>query len=311
MLSENPPPRREKTESPPEIQGSPPLPTQTHSSWRHTHFKGWAKPGPQPPSSPPFVQPEETLDALCGHYRIFQLRDGHRFSTDDLLTAWYGTSWAPHPARILDLGSGIGSVALIAAWRCPGAQITTIEAQTVSFHLAQRSVEFNHLTARFRLFCGDFREAELWKLLEPNTQFDLILGSPPYFPVGSGVISPHPQRAACRFELRGDVRDYCAAARDHLALGGQFACVYPQRALARILAAATDHDLCLIRRRPVVLGAGQPPLLSLFLFARSEDLPASFRTQTWIEPPLQIRLGDGTPHPEYQALKLALGLPPQ
>ena len=45
----------------------------------------------------PDVPPEETLDALSGHFRIYQLRRGHRFSTDDLLTAWYGTSAAPDP----------------------------------------------------------------------------------------------------------------------------------------------------------------------------------------------------------------------
>ena len=66
-----------------------------------THFKGWAKPGPIPPGAlaPPAVPPEETLDAISGHFRIFQLRDGHRFSTDDVLTAWYGTSWAPTASR--------------------------------------------------------------------------------------------------------------------------------------------------------------------------------------------------------------------
>ena len=74
------------------------------------------------------MPPEETLDAISGHFRIFQLRRGHRFSTDDVLTAWYGTTWAPSPSSVLDLGSGIGSVATIAAWRLPGARLVTIEA---------------------------------------------------------------------------------------------------------------------------------------------------------------------------------------
>src|SRR5207248_3005801 len=84
-----------------------------------THFKEWAKPGVIPPGAygAPEVAPNETLDAISGHFRIFQLRDGHRFSTDDVLTAWYGTTWAPSPARVLDLGAGIGSVGMIAAWR--------------------------------------------------------------------------------------------------------------------------------------------------------------------------------------------------
>jgi hypothetical protein len=48
----------------------------------------------------------ETFDAISGHFRIFQLEAGHRFSTDDVLTAWYGTSWAPSASRVLDLGRG-------------------------------------------------------------------------------------------------------------------------------------------------------------------------------------------------------------
>src|SRR5882672_9487945 len=50
-------------------------------------FKGWAKPGPIIPrviSAPP----DQTLDAISGYYRLFQLKKGHRFSTDDLLVAW-------------------------------------------------------------------------------------------------------------------------------------------------------------------------------------------------------------------------------
>jgi hypothetical protein len=63
---------------------------------RETHFKGWAKPGPVPPGleSGVTVEANETLDAISGYFRLFQLRDGHRFSTDDLLVAWYGTSWS-------------------------------------------------------------------------------------------------------------------------------------------------------------------------------------------------------------------------
>jgi hypothetical protein len=37
--------------------------------------------------SPPVIVPGESLDALSGHFRILQLRRGHRFSTDDVLTA--------------------------------------------------------------------------------------------------------------------------------------------------------------------------------------------------------------------------------
>jgi tRNA1Val (adenine37-N6)-methyltransferase len=274
-----------------------------------THFRGWAKPGPVPPgaSEPIDVPPNETLDAISGHFRIFQLAHGHRFSTDDVLTAWYGTTWAPTAGTVLDLGSGIGSVGMIAAWRLPGARFVTIEAQAESVTLARKSAAYNGLADRYEIREGDFRDR---KVLGADERFDLILGSPPYFPPGSGVHGDHPQKIACRFELRGDVADYAAVAAEHLAAGGLFACVFPEEQRERAADAAARANLVIIRRRPVVFKECEPPLITLFAMMRAVDLPDTMRERTWVEPPVVIRTRDGQVHPEYAAVKLAVGFPP-
>jgi tRNA1(Val) A37 N6-methylase TrmN6 len=274
-----------------------------------SHFKGWAKPGPVPPGAgrPATVPAGETLDAISGHFRIFQLRDGHRFSTDDVLTAWYGTSWAPTASSVLDLGSGIGSVGMIAAWRLPGARFVTVEAQDESVRLAAKSAVYNGLESRYEIRHGDFRAADL---LRADERFDLVLGSPPYFPIGSGIESQHPQKVACRFELRGDIVDYARVASAHLAAGGVFACVFPEDQRSRLDAAVAAAELSIVRRRPVVLRQGEPPLIGLFLMTRGSDLPAGWRERTWVEPPLVVRASDGSIHPEYVAVKLSVGFPP-
>jgi tRNA1Val (adenine37-N6)-methyltransferase len=274
-----------------------------------THFKGWAKPGPVPPGTvdPPDVPADETFDAISGHFRIFQLRKGHRFSTDDVLTAWYGTSWAPSAQRVLDLGSGIGSVGMIAAWRLSGARFVTVEAQDESVRLARKSAEYNGLAARYDIRHGDFRDEGV---LGSAERFDLVLGSPPYFPPGTGVEGDHPQKVASRFELRGDIADYVRVAAAHLQPGGFFACVFPDEQRQRVEQAAGAASLSIVRRRPVVFREGEPPLVALFGMMRAEDLPGSMRGRTWIEPPLVIRSADGRVHPEYAALKLSVGFPP-
>src|SRR5579883_1640049 len=265
-------------------------------SFNDPFFKGWAKPGPIAPGG---VEPDEdeTLDAISGYFRIFQLRNGHRFSTDDVLTAWYGTSWCPTASTALDLGSGIGSVGMIAAWRLPGARFVTMEAQEESVQLARKSVRYNGLDSRYEIRQGDFRDAAM---LKPEEKFDLVLGSPPYFPIGTGIEGDHPQKIACRFELRGDISDYCKIASAHLAMGGFFACVFPTEQLARAEAAARNAGLSIIRRRPVILREGEPPLLNLFGMGLAEHFPPAFRPKTWVEPPLVIRLKDGKVHPEYE-----------
>jgi tRNA1(Val) A37 N6-methylase TrmN6 len=255
------------------------------------------------------VEPAETLDAISGHFRLFQLRDGHRFSTDDILTAWYGTTWCPAVRTALDLGSGIGTVGMICAWRLPGAKFVTVEAQPESVALARKSAQYNGLTSRYDIRQGDFREAGV---LHTEEKFDLVTGSPPYFPPDAGVKSEHPQKLACRFELRGTVADYCAVAAKHLAPGGFFACVFPHEPaqLARMETAAKESGLVIVRKRPVVFREGDQPLVALFGLMRAEDLPEWFRGRTWAEPELVIRTCQGEVHPEYSAVKLAIGFPP-
>lgn len=277
-----------------------------------THFKGWAKPGPIPPGVDGVgecVAEHESLDALSGNFRVLQLKDGHRFSTDDILTAWYGTTWAPTVCRGLDLGSGIGTVGLICAWRCPGARFVSVEAQPESVALARRSVRINGLTQRYEVREGDFRDAGI---LREEEQFDLITGSPPYWPVEAGVVSEHPQKLACRFELRGSIADYCTTAAKHLAVGGFFACVFPHEPhqLARVVRGAAEAGLVIVRKRPIIFREGDEPLVALFGMMLAKDLPEWFRGQTWEEPPLTVRTKSGAIHPEYSALKLAIGFPP-
>jgi len=256
---------------------------------------------------PPDVPPDESLDAISGHFRIFQLRTGHRFSTDDVLTAWYGTSWAPSASTVLDLGSGIGSVGMIAAWRLPGARFVTIEAQADSVRLARKSAAYNGLDGRYEVRHADLRSADA---LQSAERFDLVLGSPPYFPLGTGIEGDHPQRVACRFELRGDIADYASVAAAHLEPGGFFACVFPDDQRARVEAAARAASLVIVRRRPVVFREGEAPLIGLHGMMRADDLPDAMRNRTWVEPPLVIRSADGRVHEEYAAIKLAIGFSP-
>ncbi len=265
------------------------------------HYRGWLRPGPRPPGG---VEAEEgeTLDYICGHFKIFQYAGGHRFSTDDVLTAWYATQWAPRVALAADLGSGIGSVALAVAWRLPGARLVTMEAQPMSVRLARKSVRYNGLQDRFTVHEGDLRS------FSSDERFDLVTGSPPYFPPGTAMEAEHSQAVPARIEVRGSVADYAAAAARLLAPGGIFVIVFPFDQRARAEEAIAANALVLLRRRDVIFKEGEPPRISLFAAARAADLPPARRT--WIEPPLVIRSADSAMHPEYRMVRLSFGFPP-
>jgi tRNA1(Val) A37 N6-methylase TrmN6 len=196
---------------------------------------------------------------------------------------------------------------MVAAWRLPSAVFVTVEAQEESVGLARKSAAFNGLEARYDIRLGDFRDAGV---LGDDERFDLVLGSPPYFPRGTGIEGDHPQKVQCRFEVRGDISDYARVATGHLAPGGTFACVFPSVQLERVARAAADAGAVIVRRRPVVFREGDAPLVDLFAMMRAADLPEAMRAATWVEPPLVIRQAGGQVHPEYAAVKLAFGFPP-
>ncbi|MEK6579717.1 MAG: methyltransferase [Bdellovibrionota bacterium] len=276
---------------------------------KKTSFKGWTIPGPEVPGG---VNPsvDETCDALCGHFKIFQAKEGHRFSTDDLLTAWFGAQGCPTASRILDLGSGMGTVAMISAWKFPGAKVLSIEAQPMSVALAHKSRIFNGLDARWEIREGDFRDG---KNFSETEYFDLITGTPPYFPIGTGILGDHPQKEACRFELKGGIEDYCALVSKHLSPAGVFAVIFPMQQasqIERVSESAKRHELVIFRERPIVLKEGEPPLLCLYLMMRASDLPEKMRSETWIETPLVIRTRTGDINLEYSCAKLSIGFPP-
>ncbi len=267
-------------------------------------YRGWTRPGPIPPGG---VEAEdgETLEYITGNYRIFQYARGHRYSTDDVLVAWYATSLAPRVERAADLGSGIGSVAIATAWRLPGAVFCTVEAQEISIRLARKSIRFNGLESRFRILHGDLRDPSL---LAGEAPFDLVTGSPPYFPPGTAVAAGHAQAVPARIEVRGSVADYAKAASRILAAGGLFALVFPAAQIDRALGGLEDAGLTLVRRRDVVFREGDPPLITLLAASRREDIPVSYRP--FVEPPLTIRRRDGSFDPEYCAVRLSFGFPP-
>lgn len=214
---------------------------------------------------------ELTSDAITASFRLTQRKRGHRFSVDDLATAWIAAETAsPSTATYLDMGCGIGSVLLMVAWRLPTARAFGIEAQDESIALARRNVSDNGLGDRVTLFHGDLREVTRdW----PHGPCDLVTGTPPYLPLGTASASPDPQRAAARIELRGGVEDYLAAAARVLSRDGVVVLCSDGRAPERVVRGAAAASLTPVRRVDIVPRVGKSALFSVWTCARESRGP--------------------------------------
>ena len=266
---------------------------------------GWRAPGP-PPAAPRGVQgprPGEDLCYLAGDWRILQRIDGHRWSLDDLVTAWFAARLLDQvPARtVLDLGCGIGAVLMLLAWRFPATRAVGIEAQEMSVALARRSLAWNGAAGRCRVVLGDLRDSSLL----PPAAFDLVAGTPPYLPPGSATPPSRVQCGPCHLETRGGIEDYCVAAARWMTPGGRFVVCQAAAQVERVLAAARAAGLGVEARLDVVPREGKAALFSVYGMRRAGEAGAAA-----VHPPLVVRDRAGRRTDTFQALRREMGMPP-
>jgi tRNA1Val (adenine37-N6)-methyltransferase len=245
-----------------------------------------------------------THDRLTRDVWLWQRAKGHRFSSDDLVTALLATRAEPDAAHALDLGCGIGTVLLHVAWSLPGVRAVGVEAQAGSFALLRRNVDESGLAARVQIVHGDLREPAVQAQVRAHApdagRFPLITGTPPYFPPGHAVDAKDGQRAYARIEYRGGVEAYAAAAAALLAPGGTFVMCGAAGVDERVRAGAAAAGLHVTARCDVIGRAGQAPLFAVWTL-RHAATTLALSTMT-------LRDAAGVPTEDAAALRRFAGL---
>ena len=238
-----------------------------------------------------------TLDKINRDWSIYQLKKGHRYSTDDMMTAWMAHRVAGDVDIQADIGAGIGSCGLMTLWkRSPASKLVMIEAQKVSHELAKRSITYNNLQHRVEARYGDLRDSAI---LPEEGFFPLVTGTPPYFPIDKALTSPHPQRACCRMELRGNIYDYAATAARIVHPEGWFVCCHASTD-SRFEDAMIQHGFHVLHRQDIVFRIDKEPTISV---VACRKIPGP--REDWT--PLVIRTLDGKETERYQAVRFEMG----
>ena len=254
-----------------------------------------------------------TDDRLTVDYRVWQRKHGHRFSSDDVVTAFMAHQAMPSPATHIDLGTGLGSVLLLLAWKSQSVRSVGIEAQLASFTLLLENVARNGLKGRVRTIFGDLREpAVLAQATEGFGVFELVTGTPPYFPPGIASDARDRQRTLARIEERGGVEAYIDSALQVLAPSGTFVLCGDSRAESRVVAHLATSPLQLVSQCDVIPRFGRPALFSVWTIRWRDAVP-----EAGAEPlqrpalaPLHtftLRDVDGSPTPDAARLRVFSG----
>lgn len=185
------------------------------------------------------------METLFNGYTLEIAPGAFPLSTDSMALASFAR--LPRNARVLDLGSGCGTLGVLLCAKDSGCRVTGIELDETAHRTALDNCGRNGLQGRLNSICADM--AAVSCLVKPGS-FDICVSNPPYFTAGflsqSTPLARHEQ--ACSLDT------LMAGAAHGLKFGGDFYLVHKPERLAEIFACASRHKLeakrlCLLRHR--------------------------------------------------------------
>ena len=224
-----------------------------------------------------------TMEYLTNDYTL-DLNGGFPLSTDSMVLADFVK--LPKNARVLDLGSGCGTLGLLLCARDPGCTVTGIELDETAHAAALKNITRNGLEGRLSSICADLRTMPT----EPG-RFQVCLSNPPYFSGGAR----HSRTPAARHEDTCTPKDLFAAAAKTLQWGGDFFLVHKPDRLAQLCFEASaaglePKRLRLVRHRP------DAPISLILLSCRRGGKPGLQIDE------LTLFHADGTPTGDYRRI---------
>ncbi len=226
------------------------------------------------------------MEQLYNGFTLEICEGGFPLSTDSV--ALSGFVKLPKDARVLDLGSGCGSLGLLLCARHPDCTVTGIELEASAHKTALENIRRNSLESRLSSICADLKEVH--SLIKPGS-FQCCVSNPPYFSAGPQSKS-HP---TARREDTCTPEDLCQAAAWALKYGGDFFLVHRPERLAQLCACASRHKLepkrlCLLRHH-----AGGPVTLILLQCRKGGNPGLIWQEESLFD-------GENTPTPYYRKL---------
>lgn len=179
-----------------------------------------------------------------------------------LLGAWVTIPAAV--ARILDIGTGTGLIALMAAQRAPVAAVDAVEIEREAASQASENAAESPWRDRVTV------HAVAVQRFEPEYRYGVIVSNPPYF--SRSLKNESLKKSIARHNDALPLCDLAASVSRLLEDDGIFAAILPYEEAAVFIAEAAGHGLYLHRRLDVRGRRGKPVKRVLMEFRRQPAL---------------------------------------
>ena len=171
-------------------------------------------------------------------FTVHQERCAMKVGTDGtLIGAWGGVDGA---RRILDIGTGTGLIALMAAQRNPEASVVGVEIDDEAAVQARDNVRMSPWSGRIEIVHADLKD------YAPTEGFDAILSNPPYF--DNDLKCPDIGRNTARHTDRLTFADLMRHVARLLTPGGEFSVIIPSVAVPDLIGLGIDNRLFPVRK---------------------------------------------------------------
>lgn len=206
-----------------------------------------------------------------------------KVGTDGVLLGAWGSV---EGKRILDIGTGTGLIALMAAQRNPEADVLGIDIDESAVAQASENVAESPFSRQIECILQDVLT------FESEAPFDAILCNPPFFT--EDTLPDNRSRALARNNKCLPFPQLIKKVAVLLAENGTFSLIVPSGLVQEIVGLCMENGLHLVRRCQVHTTARKPPRRTLLEFSRQNR---SCEMQT-----LCLVAGDGTRSQQYQEL---------
>lgn len=187
------------------------------------------------------VLPNERIDDLqIGGLKIIQNPDWFCFGTDAVLLSDYSAKSVKKNARILDMCSGNGIIALLLSHKTDAEKIYALEIQDKVSEMAKRSVKLNNLDDKIEVICGDLKSSEN---IFGRSFFNNIICNPPYKEAGGGLPSKDDTVMIARHEIMCSLEDIIRVSSILLAPQGKLTMIHRPERLADILCLMRQYKI--------------------------------------------------------------------